>query len=369
MRDSWLVADPRTRYARGEDVSIAYQVLGDGPLDLVIVPGFVSHLEIQWQSRPHRRFVERLAETARVIRYDKRGTGLSDPVASAPTLEQRVADLRAVLDAVDCARALLLGYSDGGPTAIAFAVDAPERTARLVLYGTSARPPPLWFRDRFRELLADWGQGASLDVFAPSLASESSDLEREAAGAFERAGASPAMARALLEALVRTDVRRLLPRVSVPTLVIHRDRDVIPVDEARYLARRISGARYLELSGVDHQPWIGDSEAVVRAIEEFAGDALLSLPIEAANRRQAGPGDEAVAQVASGDSPWETLTSAERVVAMLVAEGLSNPQIAGRLFISRHTVEAHLKHIFLKLDLGSRVELARIAVRDGGEDP
>ena len=144
MRDALLVAEPRTRYARGDDASIAYQVLGAGPLDLVIVPGFVSHLEIQWQLLPHRRFVERLAENLRVIRYDKRGTGLSDPVASAPTLEQRVADLRAVLDAVDCRRAVLLGYSDGGPTAIAFAVVAPERTARLILYGTSARPPPLW---------------------------------------------------------------------------------------------------------------------------------------------------------------------------------------------------------------------------------
>ena len=202
-----LVAKPRTCYARSGDVSVAYQVLGGGPVDLVIVPGFVSHLEIQWQSRLYRRFVERLAEGARVIRYDKRGTGLSDPVASAPTLEQRVADLRAVLDAVDCERAVLVGYSDGGPTAIGFAVGAPERISRLVLYGAAARPPPLWFRDRFRELIADWGQGASLEMFAPSLASESDSSQREAAGAFERAGASPAMARALLEALVQTDVR------------------------------------------------------------------------------------------------------------------------------------------------------------------
>jgi pimeloyl-ACP methyl ester carboxylesterase len=176
-------------------VSIAYQALGDGRVDLVIVPGFVSHLEIQWRSRPHRRFLERLAEGGRVIRYDKRGTGLSDPVARAPTLEQRVADLRVVLDAVDSDRAVLLGYSEGGPTAIGFAVDALERTEGLILYGTSSRPPPLWFRDRFRELIADWGQGTSLDMFAPSLASESSSSQREAAGAFERAGASPAMAR------------------------------------------------------------------------------------------------------------------------------------------------------------------------------
>jgi pimeloyl-ACP methyl ester carboxylesterase len=130
----------------------------------------------------------------------------------------------------------------------------------------------LWFRHRFRELIADWGQGTSLDMFAPSLASESSSSQREAAGAFERAGASPAMARALLEALVQTDVRHLLSRVSVPTLVIHRDGDVIPVDEARYVARRMPGARYLELSGVDHLPWIGDSDAVVNAIKLFVGD-------------------------------------------------------------------------------------------------
>jgi pimeloyl-ACP methyl ester carboxylesterase len=150
------VVGPRTCYARSGDFSIAYQVAGVGSLALVLVPGFVSHLEIQWQSRSYRRFVERLAAGARVIRYDKRGTGLSDPVACPPTLEQRAEDLRAVLDAAGSTRAALFGSSEGGPTAIRFAVDEPERTAVLVLYGTSARPPPLWYRNRFRELIASW---------------------------------------------------------------------------------------------------------------------------------------------------------------------------------------------------------------------
>jgi DNA-binding CsgD family transcriptional regulator len=151
--------------------------------------------------------------------------------------------------------------------------------------------------------------------------------------------------------------------------VIHRDRDVIPVDEARYVARRIPGARYLELSGVDHLPWIGDSDAVVNAIKLFVGEATPGTPTEATTRPHPPASREAVEAVAGGESPWERLTSAERVVSLLVAEGLSNPQIADRLFISRHTVEAHLKHVFLKLDIGSRVELARIAIREGAKDP
>src|SRR5215813_3186102 len=361
-----VVAGPRTCYARSGGVSIAYQVLGAGPVDVVLVPGFVSHLEIQWQSGSYRRFVERLAAGARVIRYDKRGTGLSDPVACAPTLEQRSGDLRVVLDAAESARAALFGFSEGGPTAIRFAVDEPGRTAALILYGTSARPPPLWYRNRFRELIARWGEGASLDMFAPSLAA--SDAQRESAGAFERAGASPAMARALLEALVETDVRTLLPQVTAPTLVMHREGDLIRLDEARYVARRIPGAHFLSLGGADHLPWIGDSVAVVRAVEGFLDQAPVGGAAgEPVHGRE--PAGDKVRDPASGGLGWQQLTSAERVVSMLAAEGLSNPAIASRLFISRHTVEAHLKHVFVKLGIGSRVELAGIALREGRKIP
>jgi pimeloyl-ACP methyl ester carboxylesterase/DNA-binding CsgD family transcriptional regulator len=361
-----VVAGPRTRYARSGDVSIAYQVLGTGPVEVVLVPGFVSHLDFQWESGSYRRFVERLAVGARVIRYDKRGTGLSDPVACAPTLEQRSEDLRAVLDAAGSARAALFGFSEGGPTAIRFAVDEPGRTAALILYGTSARPPPLWYRDRFRGLIARWGQGASLDMFAPSLAA--SAAQRESAGAFERAGASPAMARALLEALVETDVRALLPQVAVPALVMHREGDLIRLDEARYVARRIPGARFLQLGGADHLPWIGDSDAVAVAVEGFLDQAPAGITADQPPHSRGRAGHE-VRDPACGGLGWQQLTSAERVVSMLAAEGLSNPAIAGRLFISRHTVEAHLKHVFVKLGIGSRVELAGIALREGRKIP
>jgi DNA-binding CsgD family transcriptional regulator len=204
-------------------------------------------------------------------------------------------------------------------------------------------------------------------MFAPSLAV--SDAQRELAGTFERASASPAMARTLLEALIRTDVRELLPRVSVPTLVMHREGDLIPVDEARYVARRIPGARYLPLRGADHLPWTGDSDAVVSATEGFLQQARISLPADEPAHAQARARNKVTDPAADGGSAWQQLTSAEQVVSMLVAEGLSNPAIASRLFISRHTVEAHLKHIFLRLGIGSRVELARIAFCEGAKIP
>ena len=144
---------------------------------------------------------------------------------------------------------------------------------------------------------------------------------------------------------------------------------MVPVEEARYVARRIPGARYLELSGGDHQPWVGDSDAVVSAIDAFVREATLTVSTGAARMPESRAGSEAVTAVVGVESRWQRLTSAERVVSMLVADGLSNPQIASRLFISRHTVEAHLKHIFLKLDVGSRVELTRIALQEGAKDP
>src|SRR5262249_29917820 len=160
---------------------------------------------IQWQSGSYRRFVERLGAGGRGVRDDKRGTGVLGPGGCAPALGQRGGGLRVVLDAGEGARAAVVGFFVGGPTAVRLPGCEPGRTAALILSGTSAGPPPLWYRNRFRELIARWGEGASLDMFAPSLAA--SDAQRESAGAFERAGASPAMARALLEALVETDVR------------------------------------------------------------------------------------------------------------------------------------------------------------------
>jgi pimeloyl-ACP methyl ester carboxylesterase/DNA-binding CsgD family transcriptional regulator len=349
---------PRTCYARSGEAHIAYQVTGEGPVDLVLTPGFISHLDLQWESVGYRRFVRQLATFARVIRYDKRGTGLSDPVAAVPTLEQRVDDLGAVLDVAGTARSVILGFSEGGPTAIGFAVRAPERTFGLILYGTASIPPPPEIARRFRDAVGRWGQGATISMLAPSLLPSSA--LRETAAALERASASPAMAAALVEAVLRTDVRSLLPQVAVPALVIHRRGELIPVDQGRYLAGHIPGAEYVELAGADHLPWVGDTDAVVAPIERFV-------------RRFGGQQDPPAAgthpRPARAATGWGALTEAEHGVAVLVAEGLSNPAIASRLFVSRHTVESHLKHAYAKLGISSRVELAALALRQHGQNP
>lgn len=182
---------PETHYARSGEVHVTYQVAGEGPVDLVMTPGFISHLDLEWESVAYRRFIRQLATFARLIRYDKRGTGLSDPVADVPTLEQRVDDLGAVLEAAGSSQAVLLGYSEGGPTAIQFVVRGVGRTLGLVLYGTASMPPPD-VAGRLRGAVRYWGQGGTLKLIAPSLLPSITQLETRAA--FERASASPAMA-------------------------------------------------------------------------------------------------------------------------------------------------------------------------------
>jgi pimeloyl-ACP methyl ester carboxylesterase/DNA-binding CsgD family transcriptional regulator len=353
-----MSARPATHYARSGEAHVAYQVTGVGLIDLMLTPGFISHLDLQWESVAYRRFVRQLAGLARVIRYDKRGTGLSDPVAAVPTLEQRVDDLCAVLDAAGSARAVVLGYSEGGPTAIRFAACTPERTLGLVLYGTFSVPPPPEIVRRLRDAVGRWGHGATLELLAPSLLLNAA--QRETAAALERASASPAMAAALVEAVAHTDVRSLLPQIAAPALVIHRRGDLIPVEKGRYLAEHIPGAEYAELDGADHLPWVGDTDAVVATIARFV-------------RRFGGPrrlpGAGARPRPARAATGWGSLTAAERNVSVLVAEGLSNPAIASRLFVSRHTVESHLKHAYAKLGVSSRVELAALALRADGKNP
>jgi pimeloyl-ACP methyl ester carboxylesterase/DNA-binding CsgD family transcriptional regulator len=354
---------PRTCYARSGEAHVAYQVTGDGPVDLVLTPGFISHLDLQWESVGYRRFVRQLASFTRVIRYDKRGTGLSDPVMTVPTLEQRVCDLGAVLDAAGSERAVVLGFSEGGPTAIGFAVRRPERTLGLILYGTASVPPPPEIAGRFRDAVRRWGRGATLEMLAPSL--RSSSVQLQTAAALERASASPAMAAALVEAVIRTDVRSLLPGVAVPAVVIHRRGELIPVEQGRYLAEHIPGAEYVELDGADHLPWVGDTDAVVAAVERFVRRSGSSPQLPLAAPRLAAPHPRLV-RAATG---WGSLTEAERNVALLVTDGLSNPAIASQLFVSRHTVESHLKHAYAKLGVSSRLELAALALRETGKNP
>ncbi len=353
-----MSARPATLYARSGAAHVAYQVTGEGPVDLVMTPGFISHLDLQWESVAYRRFVRQLAGFARVIRYDKRGTGLSDPVAAVPTLEERVDDLGVVLDAAGSARAVVLGYSEGGPTAIGFAARTPGRALGLILYGTASMPPPPEIARRFRDAVGRWGQGVTVEMLAPSLLPSSA--QRETAAALERASASPAMAAALVEAVIRADVRSLLTQVAVPTLVIHRRGELITVEQGRYLAQHIPGAEYVELDGADHLPWVGDTDAVVAPVERF-------LRRFAGQRRSPPAG--ARPRSARAATGWGSLTEAERSVAALVAEGLSNPAIASRLFVSRHTVESHLKHAYAKLGVSSRVELAALALREEGKNP
>src|SRR3954447_9203814 len=269
------------RYAKSGDVSIAYQVVGDGPLDVVLVLGFATHLDLQWDMPPFASFFERIGSFARLIIFDKRGNGLSDPVAEAPTLEQRIDDVRAVMDAAGSERAALLGISEGGPMSILFAATHPERVTALVLHGAMGRttwaPDYPWAvpADALRESAAEfiapfWGEAsdAMLDLFAPSFAGDPTAMEFTAR--MERSAASPAMVQQIFEMFLDIDVRDVLPAIHVPTLVLHRRGDrVVNRRAGEELAAQIPGARYVELPGADHLPWAGDAEDVLGEIEEF----------------------------------------------------------------------------------------------------
>jgi class 3 adenylate cyclase len=269
---------PRTRYAKSGDLNVAYQVVGDGQIDLVFTFGWASHLDFQWTDPTLTRFLRRLAQFARVIVFDKRGVGLSDPVLQAPTLEERMDDIRAVMDAVGSERAALIGYSEGGAMAALYAAAHPERTIALVMYETwvcgllDAEQNPggeRWLElDRqARECIQSWGDGSSLEMIAPSLAGRA--LERRMYGAFERASMSPGMALALWESFVQADTRYVLPTIGVPTLIVHHTGSTIPVENAHYAAEHIPGARLVELDGVDHAPFTHDADRIAEEIEQF----------------------------------------------------------------------------------------------------
>lgn len=267
---------PETRYARSGDVHIAYQVTGSGVTDLVVVPGFVTHVQLYWDNPISAHFAHRLGTFARVIRFDKRGTGMSDRVPIA-TLEERMDDLRAVMDATGTARAAIFGVSEGGPMSLLFAATYPERVASLILYGSFARR--LWAPDypigvptSERQAYLDfieqrWGEEADVSIVAPGLDEEA----RRRFVATRRMSASPGAALAIVRMNSEIDVRHILPVIGVPTLVLHRagDRDVT-VENGRYLAANIPGARYLEFPGGDHRPTtVGDADALLDEIEEF----------------------------------------------------------------------------------------------------
>ena len=274
------------RYARSGDVNIAYQVLGSGPIDLVFVKGWVTHLEYAWRAPSFARFLRQLAGSARLIMFDKRGTGLSDPVTEMPTLEQRMDDVRAVMDAVGSRRAVLLGVSEGGPMCSLFAATYPERTEALIMIGTYARrirtrdypwgPTPEQREVFCREILEHWGGPVGIEERAPSKAGDAEF--RDWWSSYLRMGASPAAAVALTRMNAQIDIRHILPTVRVPTLVLHRTGDrCLRVEEGRYVASLIPGAIMVELAGDDHLPFVGDQDALLREVEQFLSRARAPL--------------------------------------------------------------------------------------------
>ncbi len=273
-----MLSAPEVRYTQAPDgTSIAYTTFGEGPLDLLCIPGFVSHLELMFEAPEAERYLGRMGEFARVVMYDKRGQGLSDRPPSPPTLEQSMEDARAVLDAAGIDRAAVFGISEGGPMSTLLAATHPERVSSLVLYGTWPRllrsedypeGVPADVFDRFVDLaVQDWGGPVALQMWAPGIAQD--EQARRWWARLLRSGSSPAGAAALLRLYTEIDVRPVLGAIAAPTLVIHRRGDrMVPLAAGRTIARAIPGARFVELDGKDHLP-IVDPEQILAEVEEF----------------------------------------------------------------------------------------------------
>jgi class 3 adenylate cyclase len=263
---------PETQYARAGDVQIAYQVHGEGALDAVWVGGPGAHLELMWENPSANRLLEHLGRFARVVRFDRRGTGLSDPVTGAPTLEQQADDLAAAMDAAGFERAALIGEGDGARLCILFAATRPERVSALALYGATAQGSAVLtedLRDQLLEIIEErWGEGDLLRLWAPSRADD--PAFRHWWRRFERAAASPHTARQLLAMATETDIGHLLPGIHVPTLVLHRRDDTLVSPElGRQLSGKIPEATFVELSGTDHLSIAGDVDEYIDEVEEF----------------------------------------------------------------------------------------------------
>lgn len=316
---------PETRYARSGDIHIAYQVVGDGPLDLVFVMGWVSHLDYFWSESRFARFLKRLSSFSRLILFDKRGTGLSDRVTELPTLEQRMDDVRAVIDAVGAKRVALFGISEGAAMCSLFAATYPERTAALVIYGGYAKrlrdPEYPWAptpeeRQRFFDAIEQgWGGVVDLEILAPSEIGDAAF--RKWWAAYLRHSASPGAALALAKMNSQIDLRAVLPAIRVPTLIVHRTGDLdIDVGGARYMAERIRGAKYVELPGNDHLMVAGDQEPLLREVEFFLTGAL---PVPEHDRVLAtlmitGIIGAAAMAVCLGDQAWGGIVSSHDAI-------------------------------------------------------
>jgi class 3 adenylate cyclase len=311
---------PSTRYVKSDGVHIAYQVIGEGPFDLLFVPGFVSNIESMWQSPDQSAFFRRLASFSRLIVFDKRGTGMSDRGSQIFTLEQRMHDVQTILDEARSHRAALFGVSEGGPMSLLYAATYPERTAALVLYGTYAKrswAPDYqfgWKDDQWDAALDDiehnWGtpQSKVITMRVPGVTDDLRAIERIAS--HYRAAASPGAAAAIMRMNREIDVRHVLPVTRAPTLILHRNGDqTIGVEHARFMAQHIPGAKLIEFSGQNHAPWFGDRDAVLNEVEEFLTGRRHAQEVERVLATVlfidiVGSTERAVAL---GDSPWRRM--------------------------------------------------------------
>jgi pimeloyl-ACP methyl ester carboxylesterase/DNA-binding CsgD family transcriptional regulator len=347
--DRGAAPEQEIRFCDVGGARVAYATVGSGPA-LLLPALWISHLELEWGFDDFRAFIGALARRRTVIRYDRLGTGLSDRPQDEPeaTVEAEVRTVAAVVDALGLKELSLLGISWGGCTAAAFAARRPEQVRCLAVVGSFAdgtriAPEPL------RKAMADtvrahWGAGSRLltDVWLPGA---DADL-RERFARLQRAAASPEAAAAMLDGIYATDMRGLLPRVPVPALVVHRREDrAMPFEQGRELAALLPQARLVALAGDLHPPWLGDSDAVLGALTAF---------LDAHHPARAAP--------AAGDGP---LSGREREVLRLVADGLSDAEIARRLIVSPHTVHRHVANIRAKLGQPSRAAAAAYAAREG----
>jgi pimeloyl-ACP methyl ester carboxylesterase/DNA-binding CsgD family transcriptional regulator len=349
------VVQLETQYAKCGPVSIAYQVVGEGPTDLILVPGFVSHVEVAWEEPRLARFLSRLASFSRLIMFDKRGTGMSDPVTSPPSVNQRMDDIRAVMDAAGSRRGTIFGISEGGTLSLLFARAHPKRAEALILYGSWARrvagpdypygPSADQLDDVVDGMGRAWASGEWWDGGRPS--PEDDARHRKWWARYLRMAASPAMAQNVIRMNMGMDVRDVLSTIVQPTLILHRTDDTwIDVGHARYLAEHIPSASFVALPGTDHRPWLGDTDAIADEVELFV-TGRKSRP-----RRRSSMGVDA-------------LSRREREVALLAARGETAAQIAGHLFVSKRTVESHLVSVYSKLGVSSKTELIRRASEFG----
>ncbi|MEI2778079.1 MAG: alpha/beta fold hydrolase [Tetrasphaera sp.] len=327
---------------------MAFAVTGHGP-PLVVVPGWLSHLELDWAIGPERAFYEALSSGRTLVRYDRPGCGLSDPFEGPRSMASEIAVVRAVTTAIGVDRFDLFGWSLGAPVAAHWAAEHPETVTRLVLYGGWITGSAIGDPDSRRHVLgllqSHWGLGSDLltDVFAPDADARS----RRALAQYQRASSTAGTAAAMLRLAYDLDVSGSLSRINTPTLVLHRDRDrAAPLAQGRELARGIPSARFVELKGRSHLPAFGDAQVIVDQVRQFLGLSKL--------RRRSGR---------------TGLTERQHEVAALVANGLTNREIADRLTISERSAESHVERIRLRLGFRSRAQVAAWFVTAGADDP